>query len=39
MNLIEAFKQIGRDIEDLTTRSKRIETDTATKIQSIEKLE
>lgn len=39
MNLIEAFKQIGRDIRDLTTRSKKIETDTATKIQSIEKLE
>ena len=39
MNLIEAVKQIGRDIRDLTARSKKIETDTATKIQSIEKLE
>ena len=39
MNLVEAFKQIGRDIRDLTTRSKKIETDTATKIQNIEKLE
>lgn len=39
MNLIEALKQIGRDIKDLTARSKKIETDTATKIQSIEKLE
>lgn len=39
MNSIEAFKQIGRDIKDLTTQSKKIETDTATKIQSIEKLE
>ena len=39
MNLIEAIKQIGRDIRDLTTRSKKIETDTAAKIQNIEKLE
>ena len=39
MNLIKAIKQIGRDIRDLTARSKKIETDTATKIQSIEKLE
>lgn len=39
MNLIEAFKQIGRDIRDLTARSKKIETETATKIQDIEKLE
>lgn len=38
MNLIEAFKQIGRDIKDLTTRSNKIETDTATKIQNIENL-
>ena len=39
MNLIEAFKQIGRDIRGLTARAKKIETDTATEIQSIKKLE